>query len=718
MKRIIYLIFLACALSAPPLQASTGRLSLKSLFERAEQCYLTDDYEQLETCINRYAELYMQLRYTLGDSADVYAAYYYKMVGGFYYGETESEGAASRSAESYYRESLRIFEARHSDRNVITLREELAQLFYKVKRYDEALEQLDTIFEYYDVHLNDLMIESYEPDYYRTLSQLAICRARLGDFSQALDDIRASQRYFKRKKSEFYYETLRREGKILMMQADSQGAGSFGEARACYERYVNEEFSSIAHRLDTMSTSHRAQHWLATHRFLYDCYRLGNHAPELLYNLALFSKGYLLAYESDPSSTEVRWQQVRRQLGANDCAIEFVQYFGRRDERRIGCLVLHRYGNPKFIDLFASDSLLSLRLSPSITVGDALDSSSSSVKDTLYNDTRVQQLVWPSRLMEAIGSARRIFFAPDGLLHQLAIEYLMPDDTYDCYRLSSTRNLLRRPQAPNLQTALLCGGITFRAPYTPQTDNNDSAAYRYLKPLIGNIIELPNSRAEVDSIYATRQRQHDLLLMGGEATDYKFLSLLKNNHYDIVHVSTHGHYVGRIDIHNDLRPLAEDLSLSRCGLIFAGASNTLSDNTYDDRMSDAILSGSELSQLDLSQSELVVCNACQTGQGRLTDDGIYGLQRALKQAGAHTMLVSLWSINDYSSGLFLRFFYEELDKQDKTNIHAAFLAARQRLIDYEHVTLVFDPSTFTFQPVAYRFNTPKHVNPFILIDAF
>jgi len=720
MGKIHTLLFIMLIETLPIHASDNHGYSLKVIFERAERCYLTDDFEQLKTCISKYDSVFSKSKILLGDSVDVYSAYFCKLKGAYYYGLANEEGYYSRISKAYYQQSLNIFSKRNSDRNVITLREELAQLFYKIERYDEALAQLDTIFAYYDYHLYDLGITSYMPDYYRTLSQMAICNARLGHYELALQQIVDAQKYFKTQNSEFYYETLRRQGKILMLQADSLGIAYYKDARKCYEKYVAEELSSIAQRLDTMTAAHRSQHWLATHKFLYDCYRLGNHAPELLYDLALFSKGYLLAYESDARASQVRWEQVRKKLTSNDCAIEFVQYFGKHDEKRMGCLVLRNNAKPQFLDLFATDSLLSLQLSYPYTVGDALDASVPEIKDTLYRDTRLQKSIWSPRLMAAIGKAKKVYFAPDGLIHQWAIEYLIPDTQKICYRLSSTRNLIVRRSSPKMQSALFCGGISFQALYLPTGKDNDYMAYRYLKPLINNVKDLPNTKIEVDSIFACRHNPNDTLLMGTIATDGRLLELLSNKHFDIVHISTHGHYIGRIDIHNDLRPLADDLSLSRCGLIFAGAANTLTDKNFDDSRYDAVLSGTEIARQDLSNTELVVFNACQTGQGRLTDDGIYGLQRAVKQAGASSMILSLWNLYDYSSGVFLRFFYEEIEKQhpDGKNIHAAFLSARNRLMKHELRTWTIDEATLGIKFVNRNYCAPRHVNPFIIIDAF
>ena len=133
------------------------------------------------------------------------------------------------------------------------------------------------------------------PNYYLVKSQQAICNARLGNFELALHQIEeAINDYYKKHKDGSYYEALRKRGKILMLQADSQGSTHYKHAIDSYQQYINERYASIEKEMDGMSDSQRGQYWLATHQFLYDCFRLGNRAPGMLYDLTLFSKDYLI----------------------------------------------------------------------------------------------------------------------------------------------------------------------------------------------------------------------------------------------------------------------------------------------------------------------------------------------------------------------------------------------------------------------------------------
>ncbi|NES98678.1 MAG: CHAT domain-containing protein, partial [Desertifilum sp. SIO1I2] len=74
---------------------------------------------------------------------------------------------------------------------------------------------------------------------------------------------------------------------------------------------------------------------------------------------------------------------------------------------------------------------------------------------------------------------------------------------------------------------------------------------------------------------------------------------------------------------------------------------------------DGFLTASEIYQMKL-QAELVVLSACNTGQGKLTGDGVIGLSRCLLAAGVPSVIVSLWAVNDLSTALLMIRFYENL----------------------------------------------------------
>jgi CHAT domain-containing protein len=61
------------------------------------------------------------------------------------------------------------------------------------------------------------------------------------------------------------------------------------------------------------------------------------------------------------------------------------------------------------------------------------------------------------------------------------------------------------------------------------------------------------------------------------------------------------------------------------------------------------------------RADLVVLSACQTGLGQLIrGEGIEGLSRAFFYAGASSVLLSLWAVNDQASSQLLERFYIHL----------------------------------------------------------
>src|SRR5689334_16714115 len=113
----------------------------------------------------------------------------------------------------------------------------------------------------------------------------------------------------------------------------------------------------------------------------------------------------------------------------------------------------------------------------------------------------------------------------------------------------------------------------------------------------------------------------------------------------VLHLATHGFYC------SPLAPHERPLLLSFIAL--AGANHALRDPRRD-----GILHAIEVQDLNLDGTELVVLAACETAQAQIDyGEGVSGLVRALRAAGARHVLVTLRPISDEGAVDFMQRFY-------------------------------------------------------------
>jgi CHAT domain-containing protein len=132
-----------------------------------------------------------------------------------------------------------------------------------------------------------------------------------------------------------------------------------------------------------------------------------------------------------------------------------------------------------------------------------------------------------------------------------------------------------------------------------------------------------------------------------------------------------------------------------------------------DPAEDGLLQMREVFNLKLN-AELVTLSACQTGLGQLIrGEGIEGLSRAFFYAGASSVLLSVWAINDQASYQLLERFYFHLRSSD--TIMDALRKAKLDLIDSGVLSHPYYWGGFIVTGEADRIVFPRRMNKWIIV---
>lgn len=417
---------------------------------------------------------------------------------------------------------------------------------------------------------------------------------------------------------------------------------------------------------------------------------------------------------------QVTWQEVQAALKPGEAAVEFVQYGYRNpgitDSVMYSAILLRKgMTQPLFVPLFEEK-----RLQEKLNLHKVRRSDYVNDLYATKNPNNLYEMLWKP-LQPYLDSVSMVYYSPAGLLHYLNLGAItIPssntplNDHYQFVELSSTRQLVvSNPVAPTVQTAFLFGGIQYAADSIAiaqaiaDVEANTLASIRaeigfeqadstlrgggswdYLKWTEREVANLEN-RLVQNGIKAVSHK-------GYAGTEEAFKAIGKNGPSPrILHVATHGFFFPNPQIAKEALPQIEigdrgnlgskvfkisDHPMMRSGLVLAGANYAWANGKpLKPGMEDGILTAYEISQMDLSATELVVLSACETGLGDVQgNEGVYGLQRAFKMAGAKYLVMSLWQVPDFQTQELMAAFYTKWLEQNMS-IPDAFRSAQREM---------------------------------------
>jgi CHAT domain-containing protein len=329
---------------------------------------------------------------------------------------------------------------------------------------------------------------------------------------------------------------------------------------------------------------------------------------------------------------------------------------------------------------------------------------------------RLRQRVWDP-VKPAIGDAAMVFVVPDGSLNLLPLAALpvgangyLVENGPKLHYLSAERDLVATPDSsPSGHGLLAIGGAAFDDPTLfaaltrpgssrpgahGGTNTTNGAGQSVLRGAASNCLSLqtlrfpplPATGREAATVAAlwrevagdTSDGLGDSQTLAGRDANERTLKQRGPGHR-VLHLATHGFFLG-----NDCQPalagtrsvgglttirkrpsttqkpaasparIENPLLLS--GLAMSGANRRMAAGPDED---DGILTAEEVASLNLEGVEWAVLSACDTGLGEIkAGEGVFGLRRAFQIAGARTVIMSLWSVEDRSAMAWMKALYE------------------------------------------------------------
>jgi CHAT domain-containing protein len=161
---------------------------------------------------------------------------------------------------------------------------------------------------------------------------------------------------------------------------------------------------------------------------------------------------------------------------------------------------------------------------------------------------------------------------------------------------------------------------------------------------------------------ATAPAPDTIRLTGTAAHEWAFKTKAPGRR--VLHIATHGFFLGgpcASTLDDRSAPPAASGRITRenplllSGLILAGANHR---NAAPPDQEDGVLTAEEIAALNLGGVDWAVLSGCDTGIGELkAGEGVFGLRRAFQLAGARTVIMSLWPVEDQAARQWMTALY-------------------------------------------------------------
>lgn len=307
--------------------------------------------------------------------------------------------------------------------------------------------------------------------------------------------------------------------------------------------------------------------------------------------------------------------------------------------------------------------------------------------DSLLADTKIQdlydydimhdkavQIIW-NPIKNYIPEGSTVYYVPSGIIHGIALESLpLADGTtlgqhYNFVRLSSGREIVReRTPTVEYKRATLYGGLQYDL--SPEEMKAESKVYPATAHTLFMRSEnyntkkfeaLPYTQNEVNKIEEIlKNNGYDVKIYSGSKGNAESFLSLPNTPSTILHIATHGFYYTPEKAKNISFFQNSTDAMRLSGLVFSGGNTAWLGKEKSEGVLGGVLTAQDIANINLKETDLVVLSTCESALGKVTAEGVYGLQRAFKKAGVGTIVMSLWKVSDVVTSEFMVAFYKEL----------------------------------------------------------
>jgi len=380
--------------------------------------------------------------------------------------------------------------------------------------------------------------------------------------------------------------------------------------------------------------------------------------------------------------------QLQGALAPGEILIDFLSYDrhegGNRSTERYAAVVISRE-SAEFFDCAERAPLDALIAESAVFFGSMVadDATASAILTKLH-----EEILGP--LAPAIAGATSLVICPKAALHFVPFACLLaPDGKFliedrEITFVTSSRELLRPSDAsaPG-RGAILVGNPAFgqgnastgsAAPELERRGLLTAFGAAGLVEVSDHLTPLEGTEREVDELAPIVESlgARATVVKGAQAVEADLRNAIAGPW--LLHLATHGNYLpGRLP---EKSPQSQGSSfvpdevvgfqnpLFGSFLALVGSRDTVASwaaGTVPDPASDGVLMAHEVSEYDLEGTLLVTLSACETASGETTaGDGVLGLRRGFRLAGAEWILTTLWPINDSVTVEIMKEFYAAL----------------------------------------------------------